>query len=157
MSGNIIYTVPWVGGTGNIGYVPAGSNSKFDFSIKPDEIDIDYYGVSVNYGAFGMVGEINPESDQWIPSGSVTLIAARYQRGDYNIFLVGNERWNGCESITIRAVAVADSSEVVVNVGYYGVFDRYEASGAAIQEWYDFIKTNAGKEISIYISEYKPT
>ncbi|UKA12867.1 hypothetical protein [Photobacterium damselae] len=146
----------WVSFDGSYAYSDIGTvilktGEKPDFTITPDEIDTDYYGVSVNYASFGMIGEVNPKSDQWIPSGSITLIAARRQASSYNLFLVGNERWNGYENITIKAVA--ESGEVVVGVSYDGGFDRYEARGGSIQEWYDFIKANIGNEIEVHIKQ----
>ncbi|MGX9459458.1 hypothetical protein ACWU37_21240 (plasmid) [Photobacterium damselae subsp. damselae] len=146
----------WVSFDGSYAYSDIGTvilkaGEKPDFTITPDEIDTDYYGVSVNYASFGMIGEVNPKSDQWLPSGSITLIAARRQASSYNLFLVGNERWNGYENITIKAVA--ESGEVVVGVSYDGGFDRYEARGGSIQEWYDFIKANIGNEIEVHIKE----
>ncbi|UKA27180.1 hypothetical protein IHC93_19855 [Photobacterium damselae subsp. damselae] len=125
---------------------------KPNFIIKPGEIDNDYFGVSVDYSFYGTVGEITPESSQWIPSGSVQLIAARHRDDGYYVFLIGNETWNGFNYITIKAVA--ENDEIEIDVGYTGAFDRYEGKGDSFKEWFDFMKSNIGKEISIYITEF---
>ncbi|HIF9521113.1 TPA: hypothetical protein ACX6S6_001486 [Photobacterium damselae] len=125
---------------------------KPDFVIKPDEIDTDYYGVTYEYFSYGTIGEIAPKTDQWKPTGSLQLLAARIQNGSYQLYFVGNDKWNDYEYVKIKAITTDSTIEIVLL--YKELNHRYDGSGSSFKEWFDFIKSNIGNDISIYISEF---
>lgn len=129
-----------------------------DFKIKPAEIDTDYYGVTYNLGSYGTKGEITPPTDQWVPSGSIQLLAARIQSSSRNDFFFVSDnstKWHDYERINLKAIAEDETLEI--SLLFNSLNRRYDTSGAEVAPWVDFLKSHIGKEILIYISEATTT
>ncbi|MGX9458284.1 hypothetical protein ACWU37_16425 [Photobacterium damselae subsp. damselae] len=77
MTGNIIYTVPWVGGTGNIGYPSSNGSGPYEGGLYIDNggIDDNYYGMHLDGDSYGY---IDPDK---LPNGMQPLNIMAYAAG----------------------------------------------------------------------------
>ncbi|WP_341495770.1 hypothetical protein WAX87_11200 [Photobacterium damselae subsp. damselae] len=77
MAGNIIYTVPWVGGTGNIGYPSSNGSGPYEGGLYIDNggIDDNYYGMHLDGDSYGY---IDPDK---LPNGMQPLNIMAYAAG----------------------------------------------------------------------------
>ncbi len=121
---------------------------SYTFRIKPAEIANNYYGYSKDLS----IGEIDPPSNQWEPSGDVGVIMARLlTNGSYVSLMKNNDvvKWNDYDIIHIKAESEESGDIVEFNMPWKT--DSYQ--GELVKDWYDLVIANIGKWIDLTITQ----
>ncbi|MGX9459433.1 hypothetical protein ACWU37_21115 (plasmid) [Photobacterium damselae subsp. damselae] len=124
----------------------------YDFRFKPGELTTDYYA----YSKDSSIGEIDPPSDQWQPSGDVGMVMARLlSSGNYALSFRNNNnvKWNDFDFINITAKSETGDTLVVSGIPWDKNTMYQEQDHDYYKDWYDFVKANVGKWIEVGITK----